>query len=81
MPVNTRDNQIAQDENKNIINRRQCILPPSEPNSPTTERSIYPNTLGDQKSDIKFHLMRMIEAFKEEITNSLKEIQEKQAHR
>jgi hypothetical protein len=36
----------------------------------------YPNTPEKQDSDLKLHLMMMIEDFKKEINNSLKEIQE-----
>ena len=36
----------------------------------------YPNTPEEQDYDLKSHLMKMIEAFKEDINNSLKEMQE-----
>jgi hypothetical protein len=35
----------------------------------------YPTTSENQKSDLKSHLMMMIEDFKKDINNSLKEIQ------
>jgi hypothetical protein len=35
----------------------------------------YPNTTRKQDSDLKSHLMVMIEDFKKDINNSLKEIQ------
>jgi hypothetical protein len=50
-------------------------LASSEPNSPTTASPGYPNTPEKQDSDLKSHLMMMIEDFKD-INNSLKEIQE-----
>jgi hypothetical protein len=36
----------------------------------------YPNTPEKQDSDLKSHLMVMLENFKKDINNSLKEIQE-----
>jgi gas vesicle protein len=44
--------------------------------SPTTSSSGYANTPEKQDSDLKYHLIRMIEDFKKGINNSLKEIQE-----
>jgi hypothetical protein len=49
-------------------------LAPSEPSSPTTASPGYPNTPEIQDSDLKSHLMKMIEDLKEYIYNSLKEI-------
>jgi predicted phage gp36 major capsid-like protein len=43
---------------------------------PITKRPRYLNTATVQKDDLKSNLMRRIEAFKEEIRKSLKEIQE-----
>jgi hypothetical protein len=37
----------------------------------------YPNTPEKQDSDLKSHLMMMIDDFKKDINNSLKEIQER----
>ena len=48
----------------------------SEPNSPTTASPGCPNTPEKQGSDLKSHLMMMIEYFKKDMNNSLKEIQE-----
>ena len=47
----------------------------SEPSSPITSLG-YPNTLEKQDSDLKSLLIMMIEDFKKDINNSLKEIQE-----
>jgi hypothetical protein len=51
-------------------------LASSEPSSPTTARHGYSSKLEKQDSDLKSHLMMMIEDFKKDINNSLKEIQE-----
>jgi hypothetical protein len=75
-PANTRVNQMARDTDKNISNRNQGCLASSEPISPTTVSPEYPNTPEEQDSDLKSHLMMMIEEFKKGINNSLKEIQE-----
>jgi hypothetical protein len=67
---------MARQKNKNISNRIQGYLASSEPNSPSTARPGYPNTPEKQDSDLKSHLMMMIEDSKKNINNSLKEIQE-----
>ena len=64
---------MARDKCENINNRNQGYLASSEPSSPTTESPGYPNT---PDSYLKSHLMMMIENFKKDINNSLKEIQE-----
>lgn len=43
-PANTRDNQTAKDKHKNIINRSQLHMAPSESRSHTTTSPGYPNT-------------------------------------
>ena len=75
-PANTRDIQIVKGKYKNISNRNQGYLTSSEPSSPTTVSPGYPNTPEKQDSDLKSHLMMMIEDFKKDINNSFKEIQE-----
>jgi hypothetical protein len=60
---------------KNISNRNQGYLASSEPNSPTIASPRHTITLEKQGSDLKT-LMMMIEDFKKDINNSLKEIQE-----
>ena len=67
---------MARGKGKNISNRNQGYLASSEPSSPTTASPGYPNTPEKQDSDLKSHLMMMIEDFKKDINNSLKEIQE-----
>ena len=61
---------------KNISNRNQGYLASSESPSSTTASPGYPNTPEKQDSDLKSHLMMVIENFKKDINNSLKEIQE-----
>ena len=77
MNINTRDYQIAKGKCKNLTNGNQEHWASSEPSMPTTESPGYPNTPEKQDSDLKLHLMMMmIEDFKKDINNSLKEIQE-----
>jgi hypothetical protein len=61
---------------KNISNRNQGYLASSKPNSPTIASPGYTITPEKQDSDVKSLLMMMIEDFKKDINNSLKEIQE-----
>ena len=75
-PTNTRDNQMSKGKDGNIINRNQGNMAPSEPNSPTKARPRYPNTSEKQDLDLKSLLVMMIEDFKKDKNNSLKEIQE-----
>jgi hypothetical protein len=51
-------------------------LAASEPSSPTTASLGYSNIPEKQDSDLKIHLMMMIEDLKDDRVNSLKEIQE-----
>jgi hypothetical protein len=46
-------------------------LASSEPSSPTTASPGYPNTPEKQGTDLKSHIMMMIEDFKKDINNSL----------
>jgi hypothetical protein len=48
----------------------------SEPSSHTTASPEYNNTAENQEADLKLYLLKIIESFKENINNSLKEIQE-----
>ena len=48
----------------------------SEPSSPTTTGPGYQNTPEKQDFDLKSHLMKVVDVIKEDIDNSLKEIQE-----
>jgi hypothetical protein len=67
---------MAKGKCKSISNRNQDYLAPSEPSSPTTVNPGYPNTAEKQDSDLKSYLMMIIEEFKKDINNFLKEIQE-----
>ena len=75
-PANTRDSQVAKGKFKNISNRSQDYLASSELSSPNTTSPGYPNTPEKQDSDLKSHLMMMIEDFKKDMNNFLKETQE-----
>ena len=63
-------------KHKKRSNRNQGYLASSEPNSPTTASPGYTITPEKQDIDLKSLLMVMIEDYKKEINNSLKEIQE-----
>jgi hypothetical protein len=67
---------MAGGKHKNISNRNQGYLASSEPNSPNIASSGYHNTVEKQESDLKSLLIIMIEDFKKDINNSLKDIQE-----
>ena len=51
-------------------------MAPSESSSPSSASPEYPNILEEQDCDLESYLVKMIEAYKEDINNSLKEIQE-----
>ena len=73
----TRGNQIVAGKCKKLSNRNQGYAVSSKPNSPTIASPRCPNTTEKQDSDFKSHLMiMMMEDFKKNINNSLKEIQE-----
>ena len=63
-------------KHKNHTNRNQDLMATSEPSSPTTASPRYPNTLEKQELDLKLYLMMLIEGFKKDLNNSLKETQE-----
>jgi SMC interacting uncharacterized protein involved in chromosome segregation len=67
---------MAKGKHKNLTNRNQGYLASSEPSSPSTESPGDPNTPEKQDLDLNLHLMMLIEEFKKDINNSLKEIQE-----
>jgi archaellum component FlaC len=73
--TNTRDIQMAKGKHKNISNRSQNMWASSETISPTTAIPEYTNTLENQESLLKSYLMKIIEPFKKDINNLLKEIQ------
>jgi hypothetical protein len=65
----------VKDKFKNVNNRNQHYLASSKPSSPPEQTLVTP-THQKSKTDLKLHLMMMIEEFKKDINNSLKEIQE-----
>jgi hypothetical protein len=73
---NTRDYQMVKGKCKNLTNRIQDYLASSESSTPTTLSPGYSNTLEKQDLDLKSYVMMLVEDFKKDINNSLKEIQE-----
>ena len=67
---------MAKHKHKTISNRNQNMWASSGHSSPTTTSPEYTNTLENQESVLKSYLMKIIESFKEDINNSLKEIWE-----
>jgi hypothetical protein len=67
---------MAGGKHKNIRNRNQDYWLSSEHNSPNIASPGYTITLEKQDLDLKSLLMMIIEDFKKDINNSLKEIQE-----
>ena len=67
---------MAGGKHKNINNRNQGHLASSEPNSFTIARPGYSITPEKQDSNLKSLLTMLIEDFKKDLNNSLKEIQE-----
>ena len=67
---------MVRGKHKNTSIRNQYYLATSEPSSPTTTSPGYSNKLEKQNSDLNSHLIKMIENFKKDINNFLKEIQE-----
>jgi hypothetical protein len=61
---------------KNLTNRNKDCSPSSEPSTPTSASPGCPKTPEKQDSDLKSHLIMMVEDFKKGINNPLKEIQE-----
>ena len=67
---------MAKSKHKTISSRNQAHLASSKPCSPTTASPEYTITPEKQDSDLKSFLMMVIEHFKKDINDSLKEIQE-----
>jgi gas vesicle protein len=74
--TNAIDYQMMKGKHKNLTNRNQDHLPSSEPSTPTSESPRYPKTPEKEDLDLKSYLLMLVEDFKKEINNSLKEIQE-----
>ena len=62
---------MVKDSQNNKINRNQSDKTPSEHGYTTTASPRYPNIDKAQENDIKSCLIKMIEAFKDEINKSL----------
>jgi hypothetical protein len=75
-PANTRDIQMVKGKGKNISNRKQGDLGIIRTQFSATVSPGYLKTPEKQDSGLKSHLMMMIEDFKKDINNSLKEIQD-----
>ena len=67
---------MVKGKHKNPTNRNQGHMATSEPSPPTTASPRYPNTLEKQELDLNSYLMMLIDGFKKDLNNSLKEIQE-----
>ena len=67
---------MVKGKHKTISNRSQYVWASSEPSSPNTGSPEYTNTPENQEADLKSYLMKIIKSFKEDINNSLKEMQE-----
>jgi hypothetical protein len=70
---------MAKGKHKNLTNRNQDYLASSESSTLTTASSPYSNTPEKQDSDLKIYIRMLVEDFKKDINNSLKEIQENTA--
>jgi len=67
---------MVRSKRRNPSNRNQDYIASLEPHSPTKANIEYPNTPKKQDLDLKSHLIMMIEDFKKDIKNSLREMQE-----
>jgi hypothetical protein len=66
---------MVKGKHKNLTSRNQDHSASSEPSTPTTASSRYPNTPEKQDAYLKSYLMMVVEDFKKGINNTLKEIQ------
>jgi hypothetical protein len=73
---NVRDNNLAKGKRKTLTKRKQDYLASSKPSFPTKACPGYTNTWKNQDVDLKSHLKMLIENFKKDINDSIKEIQE-----
>ncbi|WP_330949809.1 hypothetical protein [Streptococcus anginosus] len=67
---------MATGKHRNPSNRNQDYMASSEPNSPTKTNMEYPNTPEKQDLVSKSYLIMMLEDFKKDVKNSLRETQE-----
>jgi hypothetical protein len=66
---------MAGDKHRNRSNRNKGYLASSEPNSPTITSHGYTISPEKQDMDLKSLLMEIMEEYKKDINNFLKEIQ------
>ena len=64
-------------QGKNTLNTTKSKTTPTKSSDSTTSRLEHSNTDKAEENDIKNNFRRMIEAFKEVMKNSLKEMEEK----
>jgi hypothetical protein len=67
---------MAKRQHKNRSNKKQDYFGSLKPSSLITAKHGYSRTPEKQDSDLKITFLLMIEEFKKDINNSLKEIQE-----
>ena len=72
---------MAKGKGKNISNRSQVYVASSESSSPTTVSPGCPNRPEKQDSDLKSHLMMMIDDFKKDTNSPLEKIKRAQVNR
>ena len=66
-------------KHKNLTNRNQDDSPSPEPSTTTSPSPGNPNTPEKLDPDLKAYLMMIVDDFKKDLNNSLKEIQENTA--
>ena len=64
---------MVKGKHKNISNRNQGNMAPSEHSSPTIISPNYLNTTQEQDSDLTFYLIKVSEGFKKDINGTLKD--------
>jgi chromosome segregation ATPase len=70
---------MVKGRHKNLTNRKQNHSPSSDPSTPPSDITGYPNTPKSLDPDLKTYLMMMVDDNKKDFNNSLKEIQENTA--
>jgi len=67
---------MTRGKRRNQNNRNKDYMASLEPNFPTKAKTKYPNTTEKQDLDLKSYLIMMLEDFKKDMKNSLREKQE-----
>ena len=70
---------MVKGKHKNLTNRNQDQSPSSEPSTPTSPSPGHTNTPEKLDLNLKAYLMMIVDDFKKDLNNSLKEIQENTA--